>query len=186
MARIKGFALRGLLRYGRQHALRPSVLAADLPEAIRPLFDRPILHGDFYPYEAFTLLLHRLDEKLGYGDDSLVRDVGRFAGREDVRGIFRLASFITAPETAVRRAPVFWNRYCDTGTMRVLESRPGYLRLTLEGFLEIDPLHCPLIGGWIEGLGEVWGVRNASVRPVECVRKGDPRCLFEGGWETAR
>lgn len=85
MARIKGFAIRGVLRYAKKSGIRPSELVAGLPETARAFFENPIVHGDFYPYEAFAALLRRIEAAQGKGDGSLAHEMGREAARETSR-----------------------------------------------------------------------------------------------------
>jgi hypothetical protein len=184
MAKIKGFGLRGLLKFAKEKGVAPGDIVRKLPEAIRPIFAEPIMHGDFYPYEAFGALLEVVDAELGKGDGAFVREFGQFAARQDVGGIFRIVSFITSPETAVKRAGVFWSRYCDTGKLVTEEARAGAFRVAMENFPGIHPLHCRLLEGWIVGLGEVWGVKEIRSEQIECVHRGGTRCVFAGGWRS--
>ncbi len=184
MARIRGFAIRGLLRFGKQHGFPPHDLVPLLPDTVRPAFGTQILHSDFYPYEAFSETLRLLDRRLGKGDGRLARDVGGEAAREDVRGIFQVAALLASPEKAVRRAPQYWQRYCDAGRMVEEDVHKGYFRMALEEFPGIDPLHCVLIEGWNEGgLAAIGRTRNVEVHQSECVHRGGKRCVFEGTWE---
>lgn len=183
MAKTKGFALRGALRYAKEHGIPARDLVAGLPEPIRAYFDHPILHGEWYPYEAYGALLREIERRLGGQGKDVMRDMGFVAARHDVSGMFRIVTFITAPETAAGRAGIFWNRYCDAGKLIAEEARRGYLKSRIEGFPEIDPLHCRLLVGWIEGLGTVWGARNIDIHHTECVHRGDSHCVFEGTWE---
>jgi hypothetical protein len=184
MAQIRGFAIRGLLRYGKTHGLPPRDLIPLLPAAVRPVFETQISHSELYPYDAFAQVLRTLDRKLGKSDGSTARLVGRAAAEADVKGIFQIAALLSSPEKAVRRSPGYWQRYCDTGQMVEQEIRSGYFRLALDGFPDIDPLHCLLIEGWNEaGLAAIGRTKNVEVHQLECVHKGGTRCVFEGTWE---
>lgn len=183
MAQVRGFAIRGLLRYGKLNGLPPKVLVPLLPSSVRSVFDTQILHSDLYPYAAFTETLHLLERRLGTGDGALARNVGRFAGEEDVRGIFQIAALLASPETAIKRAPQYWQRYCDTGHLVEVEVRKGFFRMAMEDFPDIDPLHCILIEGWNEaGVASVGRVKTVAVRQTECVHRGGTRCVYEGTW----
>jgi hypothetical protein len=183
MTQIRGFAIRGLLRFGKQHGLPPKELIPLLPVDVRPLFETQILHSALYPYGAFAEPLRLLDRRLGKGDGSLAREVGRSTSGEDIRGIFQIIASFTSPEKAARRAQVYWGRYSDTGKMVEEEIRKGYFRTALEGFAEIDRLHCLLIEGWNEGGLASAGAREVEVHQKECVHLGGTRCVFEGTWQ---
>ena len=188
MTQIRGFAIRGLLHYAKSKGLSPTHLVTELPATASPVFARQIFHSELYPYEGFVELVHLLERRLGapLGIDAgtFAHELGRAAAREDIKGIFQVAALLSSPEKAVHRAPTYWARYCDTGTMVEQEIRPGYFRMALEGFPGIDPLHCRLIEGWNEGgIDSVWGTKNVQVKQVECVHRSGTRCVFEGKWE---
>ena len=184
MAQIRGFAIRGLFRYAKMHGVASSAIVAKLPADIKPVFETQILHSELYPYRAFADVLRVIDRTLGTGDGKLARDVGREAAKEDIKGVFQVAALLASPEKAVRRSPSYWTRYCDTGTLVEEEVRPGYFRMSLGGFPDIDRLHCLLIEGWNEGgLDAIWRTKNVKVWQKECVHTGGTRCVFEGSWE---
>jgi hypothetical protein len=188
MTQIRGFAIRGLLHYAKSKGLSPTHLVAELPEPARSVFARQIFHSELYSYEGFVELVHLLERRLGapLGTDAgtFARELGRASGREDMKGIFQVVALLSSPEKAVHRAPAYWLRYCDTGTMVEEEIRPGYFRMALEGFPEIDPLHCTLIEGWNEaGIGSTWATKNVRVTQIECVHRGGKRCVYEGHWD---
>lgn len=183
MARIKGFGLRGALKYAKSQGMDPRELVAGLPEGPRAAFSHTIHHSEWYPYEAYTALLRELDRRMAAPGKDAMRDMGYAAAREDVSGMFRIVTLISSAETAGARAGIFWERYYDTGKLLADEARPGFLRTRIVGFPEIDPLHCRLLAGWIEGLGSVWGARNISVSHTECVHRGNAHCVFEAKWE---
>ncbi|MEO6325867.1 MAG: hypothetical protein ABIT01_18830 [Thermoanaerobaculia bacterium] len=187
MAQIRGFAIRGLLHFAKSKGLSPAHIVTELPTPVRPIFARQIFHSELYPYEGFVELLKLLERRLGApaGIDpgTFARELGRAAAREDIKGIFQVAAFLSSPEKAVHRAPSYWTRYCDTGAMVEEEIRTGYFRMALDGFPEIHVLHCKLIEGWNEaGIDSVWGTKNVRVGQVECVHGGGKRCVFEGTW----
>ncbi len=183
MARIKGFGLRGALKYAKTQGIDPRDLVAGLPGEIRAAFSQTIHQSEWYPYEAFAALLRELDRRLASPGRDVMRDMGNAAARQDVSGMFRIVTYISSPESAGARAGIFWERYYDKGKLMADEARPGYLRTRIEGFPEIDPLHCRVLAGWIEGLGMVWGARNIAVRHTECVHRGDAHCVYEATWE---
>ncbi len=184
MAQLKGFAILGLLRFARQGGLDPRDVVRRLPEPARASFEHPIVHGAYYPYEAYSSLLAEIAARLTPSRPNVMREYGHVAAHQDLQGIFRVVTFITRPESAARRAGVFWSRYCDTGRLVNEEARPGYLRSAIVGFRDIHPLHCRAIEGWVEGLSEAWGTEEARCEQTECVRAGASRCLFEATWKA--
>ena len=182
MARVKGIALRGLLKSVKDSGGSiPHVLAA-LPEASRPAFARSIVASEWYPYDAFTGLVRAIDRIQGRGDLAFVRELGRGAAVRDLGTTFRIISAVASPKFLIERGHVFWSKYCDTGRLVLDASQETSFRGRLEGFPDIDPAHCLLIEGWLEGLGEALGAVGMASRQLACVHRGDAACEFEGRW----
>ena len=181
MARIKGFAIRGVLKSVKESGGSISELVASLPEADRASFDKPIVTSDWYPYSAFVSLVRAVVRARG-GDLAYARTLGRRAAERDLGATFRIISAIASLKFLLERGQVFWSKYCDTGRMLVDARGEKTMRARLEDFPEIDEAHCALIEGWLEGLGEALGAEGMATRQVSCVRRGDPACEFEGRW----
>jgi hypothetical protein len=186
MARIKGFALRGLLKSVKEAGGSiPAVLAA-VPEADRASFDRSIVASAWYPYAAFAGLVRAIDGIQGKGDLAHARALGRAAAVSDLGGTFRIISAVTSTRFLLERGQMFWSKYCDTGRLTFEATRERFFHARLEGFGEIDAAHCILIEGWLTGLGQALGAVGMAIRQVKCVHRGDAACEFEGSWESDR
>ena len=186
MARIKGFALRGLLKSVKDSGGSiPAVLAA-VPDADRATFDRSIVASEWYPYAAFVGLVRAIDRIQGKGDLLQARDLGRAAAVRDLGGTFRIISAVASPKFLIERGGMFWSKYCDTGRLVLHASSERHFSGRLEDFAEIDAAHCLLIEGWLQGLGQALGAVGMTSRQVRCVHRGDAACEFEGVWEADR
>ena len=102
----------------------------------------------------------------------------------DAGTIFRVMAAFSSVESIVRRADSFWQRYCNRGRFDIVELEKGRLLLGLDGFPEVEQIHCALIAGWIRGIGLKVGARDPVVEQVRCVHRGDARCEFAGRWES--
>lgn len=179
---IKGFAIRGLLRYAKQTLPGgiPALLGS-LQPADRALFDDSILTTSWYPYRTLTALLDALIEALD-GSPARMTEVGEFSGRQDAGTIFRIVMTLSSVKRVIGACPRFWKRYSTAGDFEILEIEDGRVHVALVGFPEIHPGHCALAGGWMKGLGESAGAKNADVRQIRCVHRGDPRCEYVATW----
>ena len=186
MARIKGFALRGLLKSVKQSGGSIPAILAVLPDAERATIGRPIVSSEWYPYATFVGLVRAIDRIQGKGDLVHARELGRAAAVRDLGGTFRIISAVTSPRFLIERGHMFWSKYCDTGRLSLTASRERHFFARLEGFPEIDRAHCLLIEGWLEGLGQALGAVGMASRQVRCVHRGDATCEFEGSWEADR
>jgi predicted hydrocarbon binding protein len=181
MAQIKGFALRGLLKYVK--TVRPGgipAVLAKLPPSVAPTFKNPIVASVWYPYESFAALLDTIDRELGRGDLALMSEIGRRSALEDSGTVFRILATIASVETIIKRSPIFWQKYCDTGRIDPLDVGHGIFRVALKEFPGISKAQCNVICGWIEGMAKATGAKNVTVKQTGCVHRGDPFCLYEG------
>jgi hypothetical protein len=186
MARVKGFALRGLLKSVKESGGSiPAVIAA-VPDADRATFDRSIVTSEWYPYPAFVGLVRAIDRIHGKGDLLHARELGRAAAARDLGGTFRIISAVASPRFLIERGHMFWSKYCDAGLLVLTANNERLFSGRLEDFREIDRAHCLLIEGWLEGLGKALGAVGMQTRQVRCVHSGAPACEFEGKWEADR
>src|SRR5258705_8839324 len=141
MARIKGFAIRGVLKSVKDAGGSiPAVLAA-IPEADCASFGRPIVASEWYPYAAFVGLVRAIDGMQGKGDLQHARELGRAAAVRDLGGTFRIISTVASPKFLIERGGMFWGKYCDTGRLLLEAKRERFFHARLEGFGEIDRAH---------------------------------------------
>ena len=155
----------------------------------RALFESRILTSSWYPYRTFTSLLEAIDRETptanGEGNHrgpSRMFRVGEFSGSQDAGTIFKIVMTLSSVERVISACPRFWKRYCTEGAFEVLEVEKDRLRVALVDFPDIDPRHCELSAGWMKGLGEAAGARNAALEKTHCVHRGDARCEYVGTW----
>src|SRR3954463_16213271 len=110
MARIKGFALRGLLKSVKERGGSIPAVVAALPAAERASFARPVVTSDWYPYAAFVALVRAIDGIHGKGDLAYARELGRAAAARDLGGTFRIMTAIASPKFLIERGHMFWSK----------------------------------------------------------------------------
>jgi|SRR5581483_11658228 len=184
MAKIKGMAIRGALKFVKESRYPGGIAAVvdALPADVQPVFEKRILTGDWYPYEAYGALLTVIDRELGRGDLSLMPQLGHFAIRQDASTVLRIISIFASVKHLVGKSGMFWSRYCDTGRFTDVETGDRNSIMVLQGFPTIAPQHCHLLCGWLEGLALAVGARSAKVVQTRCVHRGDAECRYEGSW----
>jgi hypothetical protein len=184
---VKGFALRGLLRSIKDNGWSIGDVIAALPEAEKPAFAKPVIVSNWYPYSAFVALVRTLEARHGEGPDfALSRKLGLQSAARDLGTTFRIISAMASVDFLLKRGQVFWGQYCDRGRMVLEAPRPLSFLARMEGFPEIDPAHCRLIEGWLEGLGDALGAVGMTCRQARCVHRGDPACEYLGEWTSQR
>lgn len=186
MAQIKGFAIRGLLKFVKEsgHPGGIPAILEKIPPDLQPTFRLKILHGTWYPYDAYDALLRVVDRELGQGDLELMSEVGRFAARQEISSIWKLVTYFSSVETLLRRSSLFWPRYCDVGVFETYDVEPGSGNGVIRDFPAISRPHCHLITGWVEQMAMNAGARTVEVEKIRCVHRGDEACEYAGRWTS--
>lgn len=183
MAKIKGFAIRGLFRYLKErHPGSIPTVISDLPSETQKDLERPVISSNMYRYEIFGQLLRAIDKRFGKGDLMLCRDIGDFAAQQDISGMFKMMLSVFSPKTTLERANLVWQKYCDTGKLVVVSSDPNGTVMRMEAFPGIDEAHCNLMVGWINRFAVLTGGKNVAVKQTSCVHHGAPHCEWTGTW----
>lgn len=183
MAKIKGFAILGLFRYLKEN--RPGsapAIVRELPPMTVQVLERPILASSMYAYEVFGELLRGIDRHLGHGDLKRCVEIGDFAARQDISGMFKVMLSVFNPETTLARSNLFWSKYCDSGRLSAPSPDPLHTVLRLEGFPDINEAHCFLMVGWIRRFATMTGGKDVDVKKSACVHHGAPYCEWTGRW----
>lgn len=184
MAQIKGFAIRGLLKYVKESQHRggiPAVLA-HLPIGARPSFEAPIDPGRWYPYAAYAGLLKAVGQCLGAGEPDHHRKLGLYAAKQDINTMLKIIAVFSSVEKLLQRSVVIWRRYCDTGAFVTADVGPGHGTGILRDIPEVAPEHCALLLGWVEGMTLAAGAKTVNVEKTHCIHRGDPHCAYRGTW----
>ena len=182
--RIKGFAVRGLLKYVKESGYPGGIpkLLDTLPEEDRKHFAERILSSQWYPYPAFAVLARAIDTEIAKGEVAVLEDVGRSSGHLDLGGVFKFVKSILSIQRVVGRASAYWSRYCDVGELTVIDSSANHYIVRLTEFPDIAEEHCHMICGWMRGLGDGARAEDVDIRKTRCVHRGDPYCEYQGNW----
>ncbi len=184
MTKIRGFAIRGVLKYVK-HSGYPGGVAAiaeTLSSEVAATYEDEIQRGEWYPYPVYQEMLKAVCDRMGEGDPEFMAEVGHFTSQFEGNTMFELFSGQTTVERLLRNAAPLWPMYCDTGAFET-EVGDGTLRATLCGFPEISPYHCNLLPGWITGMGKAAGAESGEVTQPKCVSRGDEHCVFQASWK---
>ncbi len=177
---VKGFAIRGLLKFVKQSGYPGGIPAmiSLLPSEDQKTFADPINASAWYPYTVFAHLLRAINQSMGKGDLSAARRIGEAAAQWDVQGVFKIIGALTGLQTLLPRARIFWPRYFSAGTLVVTDIGDRGARLQIQNFPEIDPVHCVVLEGWFEELSRLFGAKNVRVTHTACVHKRGAVCEY--------
>ncbi len=180
MAKIRGFAIRGALKYIKQSQYEGGIAAilAQLSGDTAPIFETKIRYADWYPYSAYDELLGLIDSSLGDGDLAVMDDLGGFAASHEGKTPFEFLAAMVSVEMLLKSATPLWRLYCDTGKFEAQVSEPGRGVATLRGFPGVSIGHCHMLRGWIAAMGRAAGAQSGEVVKSACVHRGDEYCEY--------
>lgn len=177
MSRLKGSGLRHIWLGLRAHGARA---AAQLPPRLHSYLaeDAEISVAEWYPEDdAIEMLrawarLEGLAHPAGYGQ------IGRGAAQADVSTIYRSLLREGDPVASVRKIPVFWSSYQDTGRLlvQVQGDAGGTLTLTDQGSPTREM--CAVFQGYVCQVLDLAGARDVEVAKESCRVDAAPSCFW--------
>jgi hypothetical protein len=160
----KGINFRSLIGAARR-LLGPATLDKMIthlpPELAERVQKNAFVTGSWYPLADFRRLHGSALAATGRSVE-LTRELARDCARDDFRGIFRVLTFVLTPEWIMRRVPVIWSRYFDTGKVTV-EARPCFARARFAAAAGFDHVLWQDVIGGSTGVLEVCGAKDLKM-----------------------
>lgn len=183
MAELKGSILRGMFRDAKE--VLPGgvdrLMQGVDPTTKETHFATNIIHGSWYPYEAFAALLEAYSKVPGFAGRDAFTSLGKRMAERDLTGLLKVYAMVASPARLADVPQKVWmQRFRNAGSASV-ESGESSFRFTITGFPGIDRLHCELLTGY----GLATGLRKSkSFATVHdrCVHKGNSACSFLSTW----
>ena len=182
-ATTKGAILRSLLKFIEGDLTpeqRERALAA-LPAEDRELISR----RSILPSEKVSeFTLNRLTVAAADAKGESLDPFGRRAGAAELRdalGIYRFLTSVLTPTAVLRKASTMWSTVHSHGTLTVEDVTDDSARIRLSGFPS-EEAHCARLTGWMEGLGDMTGVKRVAVLHDVCLTRGDADCEWQLSW----
>jgi hypothetical protein len=185
--RARGRALLGPLRYVKERYGKGELeaLTRGAPPELSGVLAQRVAQGAWYPYGAYVALLRGIDRRFGRGDLTYCRELGEWAGRQDLGSMFKIYAMLASPERLIRACKLVWPQYYDMGEMFAVSAAAHDTRLRITGAPEMDPAHCRLMEGWMVGTMAQIGCRvHAGAGEVVCPSRGGDHHEFACTWEA--
>jgi hypothetical protein len=158
-----------------------AMMAHDVAQAYRTGI---MLAASWYPISWYRSVFVAFRGAVGAGPE-LPRNIGRLAVQHDMRGAHkRLIAWITSPQMLLSLSQRVFNSYYDTGTVEIVESRKGYVKMRAHGCAGWDLNMWSELAGSSESLLEVAGAHRVRVRPLSGGQDGDDHHELEAHWVT--
>ena len=145
------------------------LLPADVADAVRQ--DRFLVAG-WYPLAHYRAIFAAAMSASGGGLD-LVGTLSHDAMLHDLRGIYRLLTFVLSPAFLMRRSPSLFSRYYDTGSLAVPVARAGYCEAHYRGCAGFDRVLWANVLGGAKAVLEACGAKNVVVKAARGGGDGD-------------
>jgi hypothetical protein len=182
-ATTKGAILRSLLKFidsDLTPAQREAAIGA-LPAADREVASRKAILASEKVSE-FTL--NRLTVEAAKAKGESLDRFGRRAGAAELRdalGVYRFFTIVLTPTALLKKASSLWSTVHSHGAMSVENVTDNSARIRLAMFPS-EEAHCARLTGWIEGLGDMTGVRIVHVNHDVCLTRGGVDCQWALEW----
>ncbi|MBZ0118908.1 MAG: hypothetical protein K8H88_18060 [Sandaracinaceae bacterium] len=186
----RGRALIGALRFVKSQRGQAGLdeLRRGASPALAAVLEGRIAQAAWYPYAVYVELLRLTDLQLGKGDLEVCRELGQWAGAQDLGSMFKIYAMLASADRLIRSSKLVWPQYYkNCGEMQALSTAPGDTRLRITGFSAMDPSHCRLMEGWmIATMAQIGCHVNRDGRETTCTSRGDPHHEFACTWSTTR
>jgi hypothetical protein len=152
------------------------------PELAEKLKINVIFTGNWYPLAWYRSLYEASQQVTGVGVE-LPRLLTLENLKKDLSFVYRMFVRLMSPETVISRAAKLFGSYHDTGTMEILEHRPGWARGRCTGCVGFDRNVWAGILGGCEAALVASGVKQVRMQVTAGGGDGDEEMAFEAFWE---
>lgn len=186
MARIKGTAMLNSVKFLRAN-FKEQALKLLPPEQHKYLNGR-ILVSTWYPEEdnlaIMRVLARIMKENVKDVGDDVYAYMGHYVAQADFSTFYSNLVRPDDPEETLRRAPVAWRMYHDSGSFSVSIQGPGRARAELSDYGMSSKEMCSLLKGFHERMLIMAGAQEVSSKEVNCRNRGDRTCVWEMRWKA--
>lgn len=139
-------------------------MSHDFPEVLATAVRYGSLSASsWYPIE-WLCALHTALCRLSNAGPELSRSIGRLSAKRNFTTVHRAFISVLSPEFVIARAARVFSSYYDTGTMRIVESRPGRSKASWTGCKGFDRNLWEGTIGHCEGALMLTGVANIRIK----------------------
>ena len=142
-----------------------------------------VLAASWYPISWYRDVLAAFRKAVNAGPE-LPRRIGKLAVQHDIKSAHkRLIAWLVSPQTLLSLSQRVFNSYYDTGSLQIVESRSGFVRMRASGCRGWDVNMWSELAGSSEALLELAGARQAHVRWLTGNRGTAADHEFEAHWK---
>jgi hypothetical protein len=137
---VKGLAFRSVVKALEQ--LRGKATADAVLQKLPPQLAEGIRYGTitatgWYPIDWYRELFQSIVATTGEGD-RIVREIGRESAKLDMSGVYKYVFKLLTPRAIFELSTRLFSNYYDTGAVRIVESRSGFVHVRWSGCKGFD------------------------------------------------
>jgi hypothetical protein len=182
MAKAKGTAILGLVRFLRRH--RNESVAA-LPERLRHYLDERVHVSAWYPEEDLLALARAVAPMLPPAAGDPYEAMGRVSARDHLEGSYaHLFQGMDDPLAIPARAFALWASMHDSGRLDTAVEPPDAVRVELSDFALPSREMCRIVGGYLAETLRIVGFAAPQAVELGCRLDGAPSCAWRCSFST--
>lgn len=149
----------------------------------REILSKPIYTISWIPEETYAKFLASADTLFGQNYYQLCWEIGHYISRENIPKFFRFFIKFGDPAFVIRRAAQMWRQVHNNGNFEVKLTSPRSVLAYLRDKTFPHKAFCFSLMGYCQGVLELSGAKNVSIREVKCASEGGNVCVFEASWQ---
>jgi len=157
-----------------------------LPLHLQNFLEGEIVGSALYPYELLADLHKEILQKIGKGNVSIIRELGRYSIKRAKEGPFETLFKIPDFKTFITRIGSFtFNHYYNFGEFYIEEYDPKNKKIVvhLKGLPFKDELFEERIAGAVYAAAEIRRLKNPKIKITKRISKGDNVVEYLLTWE---
>jgi hypothetical protein len=186
MAKVKGVALLSRLAIIKEHYGDETLnkIISELDEESRTLLTGgSILSSSWYPAEIYRDINTTIYKQMRSKEPKVLETLGALTAEMGMTTIHKSKVKENRPDETIRRIPMLWSAFHDTGTVEIIQEpnvNKALFRVT--GYELPHKEFCLNLMGWARKIIELSGGNNVDIRETKCVCNGDPVCEMVITW----
>jgi len=183
--KIRGVVLHARKEFVKEHFGEKAwekvlnVLPAEDQESLRGI----VLSAQWYPFKLGEHVDEAIVDVLGGGDAKVFERIGAKSAERNLSKEHR--SFLSPgdPQAFMKKAPMIYKFYYDSGYREYEETGPNSGVLTTYEAETYSVPDCLTVIGWYKEALKMCGARNIEVDEEECRARGGSFCRYHVTWE---
>jgi hypothetical protein len=185
MAKVSGTTLLNRLLYIDKRGApgqKRQILEKLSPENKKEI-KRGVQAHKWYAFEWYIELITAIDNVMGRGDMSLVRDIGYFAGMQAGAGLYKFFFKTGSVRFILERAASFWKQMFDTGECETVVLSDHHGKVYVRNFPRFPKAACLSLEGWCQAVAELAGGKEVKMKIVKWPQEDDPTLEMDAAWQ---